>query len=131
MPEFETIYNLCKGNMFLIQRALFYWISEYQAQSVVDWNEFPYVMQETSKLIRAYYQPDELRLYEINKSQPLWTKGNLVNIMSKLVVSERFVMYDELCEQLGAAVVDSFIEHKADLVISRPYYTFLRLLFDC
>ena len=22
LPEFETIYNLCKGNMFLIQRAL-------------------------------------------------------------------------------------------------------------
>ena len=42
--------NLCKGNMFLIQRALLYCISEYQAQFVVDWNGligFPYIVQET------------------------------------------------------------------------------------
>lgn len=31
--------------------------------------------------------------------------------MSKLDTSKGFVMYDELCEELGATVVDSFIEH--------------------
>ena len=111
LPEFETIYNLCKGNMFLIQRALLYWISECQAQFVFQWNMFPYVVQETAKLTRAYYRLSDLTLYETTKSCPLWTKENLVNIMSKLVSSEGYMMYDDLCEQIGAPVVDSFIEH--------------------
>ena len=31
--------------------------------------------------------------------------------MSKFVSSEGFMMCDDLCEQIGAAGVDSFIEH--------------------
>ena len=75
------------------------------------WNGFPYVMQETAKLYKAYYRPNEVSLYETNKPQPLWTKEDLVIIMSKLVASEGFLLYHDLCEKLGTMVVDSFIEH--------------------
>ena len=116
LPEFEEIYRMCRGNMFLMKKALHYWLSEYNAQHI-GWNGFPYVVQESAKLSRAYYRPTDLRLSE-SKSQPLWTKEDLINMMTKLVCADGFVFYTDLCDKLGGAVVDSFIEH--NIVHLRP-----------
>ena len=91
-----------------MQRAFCYWLSEWS----IDWNRLPFVMQETAKLLRVYYKPNELCLHESNKSQPLsclWN-NNLVSVLTKLVNSDGFLMY-ALCDDLGAPVTDSFIVH--------------------
>ena len=46
LPDFETIYSVCKGNMFLIEKALDYWCSESLGQQRTHWDRFPYVEQE-------------------------------------------------------------------------------------
>lgn len=50
-PEFDAVYSICGGNMFLISKALNYWVLQ-SATPPIDWYKFPYVVQEFSKLIR-------------------------------------------------------------------------------
>jgi len=94
-----------------MQWALHYWYSEYMIHKTVSWNTFPYRVQESAKLFKAYYKQSNFSLYDYNKSWPLWEKEHLINIMRKLVCSGGFLVYSDLCEEFGGAVIDSFIEH--------------------
>lgn len=96
--------------MFLMEKALDFWRSEYEIQGSVDWNTFPYIVQERLKLFRAYHSLNEPCWREGNKSNPLWTQNSLTT-MTKLVTFNGFVMYSELCKELRVKIVDSFIEH--------------------
>ena len=50
-PDFEIIYSVCGGNMFLIGKALDYWVTESNIKRAVNWENFPFYTQELSKLI--------------------------------------------------------------------------------
>lgn len=117
LPSFQTVYDICKGNMFLIERALHYWHCEHFVHQKVHWHSFPYVIQEMNKLLRAYYQGGEVALHA-NKSPPLWEKDHLNTIVRKLVDSDGVVKYAELCKDLRPDIIDSFIEH--NIVHLRP-----------
>ena len=95
LPDFETVYSICKGNMFLTEKALEYWCLESLGWQRVLWGRFPNIVQEESKLIRAYYRNDGLALR--NKSPPLWDQEHLMMIMKELVKSNGFVIYSKLC----------------------------------
>ena len=87
-----------RGNMFLMQ--FHYWLSKWS----VDWNGF-------SKLpnCRGLNRPNKLCLYESNKCQPLWTKDNLVNIMTKLVNSDGYLMYADFLAPQGDVLTISHL----------------------
>ena len=58
--------------MFLIEKALEFWVIEHSIKEVVNWKRFPFYTQELSKLTNAYFQPG-LYKYEVGKSEPQWT----------------------------------------------------------
>ena len=109
LPEFDVVYRICGGNMFLLRRALYFLLLEHCTQNNVKWLLFPHVAQERHKLIWAYYQSGKSRLHD--KSEPLWNRNDLVYVMKQLVSPPGFVGYEDLCDKLGALVTDSLIEH--------------------
>ena len=116
IPEFEEIYVVCGGNIFLMKEALAFWFTQHGVENAVHWHRFPYVVQEKAKLMKEYYLSDHILFHE--KSKPRWNKHNMVHIMKSLVESQSgFALHSKLCNSLSS-VVDSFIEH--NIVHLRP-----------
>ena len=115
-PEFETVYSICGGNMFLLSKALDYWVVESPTPPV-DWYQFPYVEQELSKLIKAEHPSHDLAMCAAGKSVPFWKTEDLYSVMRKVIKSGA-VSYQTLCKQKGRHVIDSLLEH--NIIHLRP-----------
>lgn len=110
-PDFDTVYSICGGNMFLLGKAMKYWAIECSTPPV-DWYEFPYVDQEILKLTKASLPSDDLASYEYGKSGPVWNSEDLNYVMTELINSPLgAVSYQMLCREKGRSVIESLIEH--------------------
>ena len=66
--DFEVIYAMCGGNMFLTEKDLEFWFKCYLLdQSII----FPFFIQELNKLTNAYFPSSlKFRSHKIGKSEP-------------------------------------------------------------
>ena len=68
-------------------------------------------------MIKAFYSSYHVPFYD--KSRPRWSKDDLIATMNLLVTSpNKFVVYSDLCKELGVAAVDSLLEH--NIIHLRP-----------
>ena len=110
-PDFEIIFSMCGGNMFLIEKALEFWVIEHSIKEVVNWKRFPFYTQKLSKLTNAYFLPG-LYKYEVGKAEPQWTSEAMLGVMKQLVATSQSVAsYYHLCKEFGTTSIDSLIEH--------------------
>ena len=115
-PDFEIIFSMCGGNMFLIGKALDFWVIERSIKEVVDWRQFPFYTQELSKLTNAYF-PSGLYKQEVGKLKPQWTGRVMLGVMKQLIATPKGVAsYYDLCEEFVSTSVDSLIEHSIETI---------------
>ena len=108
-PDFEIIHSMCGGNMFLIGKALDYWVTESSINRAVDWEDFPFYTQELSKLTKAYFL-SSLHKYEVGKSKPKWTGSVMLEVMKQLISAPQSILsYYDLCKKYGGTSIDSLI----------------------
>ena len=110
--DFEVIYAMCGGNMFLIEKALEFCFKCYLLDQPVNWENFPFFIQELNKLTKAYFpSSSKFHSHEIGKSEPQWNGNHLLRVMEELVESPPGISYFHLCNTLGKPIIDSLIEH--------------------
>lgn len=99
--DFEDVYEICGGNIFLMKK--FYW--DYVIRSgMTQPRNFFMITQEKAKLTKALFSGE-------TNNRPLWTRNQFLLIMEKLVNSETgFLNYNDICEEVGKAAVDSLIQ---------------------
>jgi len=98
--DFEDVFKVCGGNMFLMKT--FFWENVVRNGTVQPGNFFM-ITQERAKLSKALF-PEE------TNDTLLWTRDQFFSIMEKLVNSKMgFLNYNDVCKEVGKAVVDSLI----------------------
>ena len=107
--------------MFLIEKALEFWVKEHAINQAVDWKKFPYFTQKLNKLTEVYFlsTPSNESSYEIGKSKEQWTSSDMLGVMKQLVAAPQGVLsYYNLREEFGGSSIDSLIEH--NIIHLRP-----------
>ena len=104
-PSFEDAYSACGGNIHLLNE---YAIEYYLNKGELVPEKFSHVIQQRARLDEA-----------LVTASAEWNKIDLLKVMAKLIESENgFLLYDELCEELGKEKIVSLI--KANLLHLRP-----------
>ena len=104
-PSFEDAYSACGGNIHLLNK---YAIEYYLNKGELVPEKFSHVIQQRARLDEA-----------LVTASADWNKIDLLKVMAKLIESENgFLLYHELCEELGKEKIVSLI--KANLLHLRP-----------
>ena len=113
LPDFEEVYKICGGNMFLLKKMCSEHVINNGATHPQD---FFMIAQEKAKLTKALFVPDMQNHFNY---KALWSRDQLIEVMETMVkAEERFLKYDELCSNMGKSVVDSLITN--NLLHLRP-----------
>ena len=113
LPDFEEVYKICGGNMFLLKKMYSEHVINNGATHPQD---FFMIAQEKVKLTKALFVPDMQNHFNY---KALWSRDQLIEVMETMVkAEERFLKYDELCSNMGKSVVDSLIAN--NLLHLRP-----------
>jgi len=76
LPDFPLIYSICRGNMLVMESALKYWDSEMRVHGEINWDHFPFILQESNRLHKACFDPSAIMVK--SKSKPRWTRDDLL-----------------------------------------------------
>jgi hypothetical protein len=106
-PLFDDAYQVCGGNMFSLQN---YFQQFALSKGTLRPEGFSLARAERSKIVKAFYSEE---------NRKLWQQDQFIQIMSKLTsAQEGFLIYEDLCAELGQSVVDAFISQ--NLLHLRP-----------
>ena len=104
-PSFEDAYYACGGNIHLLNK---YAAEYYRKKGKLVPEDFSLVIQQGARLVRA-----------LLTESAEWNESDLLKVMEKVIESENgFLLYDELCKELGEVKIVSLIE--ANLLHLRP-----------
>ena len=104
-PSFEDAYYACGGNIHLLNK---YAAEYYRKKGKLVPEDFSLVIQQGARLVKA-----------LLTESAEWNEADLLKVMEKLIESENgFLLYDELCKELGEVKIVSLIE--ANLLHLRP-----------
>ena len=111
-PEFDDVFSVCGGSMFLMNL----YCIEYCVGGMMndDPTNFSMVLQKERKLERALTPNRTFEEYD----PPQWNKDVLVKMMKMMAASVGIIEYSEMCRQFGEEVVNSVIEY--NLMHLRP-----------
>lgn len=97
--------------MFLIEKALEFWVIEHSIKEVANWKRFPFYTQELSKLTNTQFLSGFYK-HEVGKSKPQWTSEVMLGVMKQLVATPQGVAsYYHLCKEFGTTSIDLLITH--------------------
>jgi len=103
-PSFENAHQVCGGNMFLLRKYLH---EHYQSRGQLVPSGFSLVGSERVHLLNAYYDAGKHTPYANYSS---FNQSQLTSLFQRLVDAKNgFIVYDDLCDDLGKDVVDALI----------------------
>ncbi|MFI5343530.1 MAG: ATP-binding protein [Chlamydiales bacterium] len=127
-PKFEDAYEVCGGNMFLLEKYFSEYCLNGKTESVkpFDPHRFSLVSAERRQLMNAFfgstffpYGPNPYINPSSAPSEPRWERNDFVKLLEMLVNSEDgFILYADLCDEIGKSIVDDFIE--TNIIQFRP-----------
>ena len=114
---FEDAYQVCGGNMFSLEN----YVAEYsRSKGQLRPTGFSLVRAERAKLTNALFRSGNgPASSHTENGEAVWTREQFVTMMKKLTESKSgFLVYNNLCEEMGQKVVDAFIAY--NLLHLRP-----------
>ena len=113
--QFEDVYKIAGGNMFLMRRLFL----DYVFGGIHPRDTY-FLQQAKGHLVKALC-PHNPFIRDPLKSQPMWTKKQIVTIMRRLTSAEGgYLYYAEVCDEVGQLGLDSMIEY--NILHLRPYF---------